>query len=315
MKIVAMKIQTEAGLKKVIACMERTDPEQAQKILENLFEDEFDCTELVFTADCCNFWIPYIRQLDATENAFERGESLLSDWKRFRAFLSRKANVYRPAVEAIDRGVFSLAFENYRQLFDERDNSQKAEIYRKAGLCCKKLGKFEDAQECLTVANNAQPGLPSVLAELADCFALCGHERNAKVLFREAFFIDPAKIDASFLDSELIRVLIEKTAEKGYTGTALLQWIPVYGVLYGVFNVRRELKLQEISKLKQEIYAIETEMKDPSCDSANLTPRLINLYFWLIDHYLMSDDNSKPVNDTLLKIKILDSGIYEQYVK
>ena len=64
MKIVAMKIQTEAGLKKVIACMERTDPEQAQKILENLFEDEFDCTELVFTADCCNFWIPYIRQLD-----------------------------------------------------------------------------------------------------------------------------------------------------------------------------------------------------------------------------------------------------------
>ena len=133
MKIVAMKIQTEAGLKKVIACMERTDPEQAQKILENLFEDEFDCTEFVFTADCCNFWIPYIRQLDATENAFERGESLLSDWKRFRAFLSRKANVYRPAVEAIDRGVFSLAFENYRQLFDERDNSQKAEIYRKAG--------------------------------------------------------------------------------------------------------------------------------------------------------------------------------------
>ena len=56
-------------------------------------------------------------------------------------------------------------------------------------------------------------------------------------------------------------------------------------------------------------------MKDPSCDSANPTPRLINLYFWLIDHYLMSDDNSKPVSDTLLKIKILDSGIYEQYVK
>ncbi len=310
-----MKIQTEVGLKKVIACMERADPAEAQKILENLFEDEFECGELVFTADCCNFWIPHIRQINALENAFERGESLLADWKRFRSFLSRKANVYKPAVEAIDRGVFLCALENYRQLLDERDTAQKAEIYRKAGLCCKKLGKFEEAKEFLTASNTAQPGIPSVLAELADCFALCGHERNAKVLFREAFFIDPAKIDASFLDSELIRVLFEKTAEKGYTGMTLLQWIPVYGVLYGVFNVRRELKLQEISKLKQEIYAIETEMKDPSCDSVNLTPRLINLYFWLIDYYLASNDNSKPVNDTLLKIKILDSAVYEQYMK
>jgi len=310
-----MEIQTENGLKEAFGYLENANPEQAEKILEGLFEYDFECPELVFTADCCNFWIPYITSLAEMENPFERGESLLAEWKTFQSFVSRKNHPYEPALYAVSRGIFSRALESYSRLFDERDPVQKAEIYRKAGLCCKKLGKFEEAQQCLSVANATQPGLAAVLAELADCYALCGGDRNAKVLFREAFFIDPGRIDISFLDSRLITCLIEKTAEKGYSGEALQQWIPVYGVLWGIFNVKRELKPQEAGKLKQEIYALENEMKDPSSDASVLTPRLINLYFWLIDHYVASNDTCRQVNEVLLKIKILDSSIYEQYVK
>jgi tetratricopeptide (TPR) repeat protein len=310
-----MEIQTENGLKEALGYLENTNPEQAEKILEGLFEYDFECPELVFTADCCNFWIPYIKSLADMENPFERGESLLTEWKTFQSFVARKKHPYEPALYAVSRGIFSRALENYTQLFDERDPVQKAEIYRKAGLCFKKTGKFEDAQNCLSIANNTQPGLAAVLAELADCYALCGGDRNAKVLFREAFFIDPERIDISFLDSRLITCLIEKTAEKGYTGAVLQQWIPVYGVLWGIFNVKRELKPQEAGKLKQEIYALENEMKDPSSDAAVLTPRLINLYFWLIDHYAASNDTGRQINEVLLKIKILDSSIYEMYVK
>lgn len=310
-----MEIQTENGLREAFSYLENTNPEQAKKVLEGLFEYDFECTELVFTADCCNFWVPYIRQLAETEDPFERGESLLAEWKTFQSFVSRKDHPYEPALYAVNRGIFSRALENYLRLFDERDPVQKAEIYRKAGLCYKKLGKFEDAQSCLTVANNTQPGLAAVLAELADCYALCGGDRNAKVLFREAFFIDPERIDISFLDSKLITCLIEKTAEKGFAGAVLQQWIPVYGVLWGVFNVKRQLRPQEAGKLKQEIYALENEMKDPSCDTAVLTPRLINLYFWLIDHYVSSNDTGRQVSEVLLKLKILDPAIYSMYVK
>ena len=56
-----------------------------------------------------------------------------------------------------------------------------------------------------------------MLAELADCYSLCGEDKFGKVLYREAFFADPDSIDLDFLDSELIKCLIEKTKSKGYS--------------------------------------------------------------------------------------------------
>ena len=310
-----MKIQTDTGLTKVLAHLENAEPEQALQILGTLFQYDFGREDLVLSAEYCNFWVPYIRQLANMENPFERGESLIIAWKQFRQFVLRKAKCYERAIYSVNKGIFSKALENFSQVLDEKDNMHKAEVYRRLGLCYKKLGKFENAVHSLSIANNAQVSSAATLAELADCYALCGNDKNAKVLFREAFFIAPEKIDITVLDSELITSLIQKTEEKGFTGSTLLNWIPVYGIIWGVFNIKRELSGTEASKLKQEIYALENEMKNPSCDSHILTPRLINLYFWLIDHYIMSNASVKLVNDVLLKIKILDSAIHEMYIK
>jgi len=82
-----------------------------------------------------------------------------------------------------------------------------------------------------------------------------------------------------------------------------------------VFNVKRELSAPEVGKLKQEIFARENEAKNPTSDMETLTPRLINLYFWLIDHYVMSNDSVTKINEVLLKIKLLAPEIHAMYVK
>ena len=38
------------------------------------------------------------------------------------------------------------------------------------------------------------------------------------------------------------------------------------------------------------------------------------MYFWLID-YCQAQNDSKLINETLLKIKILDTTVYNLYVK
>jgi hypothetical protein len=45
-----------------------------------------------------------------------------------------------------------------------------------------------------------------------------------------------------------------------------------------------------------------------------LIPRLINRYFWLIDHYENIQEEPQLIEETLLKIKIVDPAIYEQYM-
>ncbi len=310
-----MIIHSEEALAKAYEMFEKVKFDQAREILETLLEDDLDNKEVIFAISCTSFWQDYFRRQSTVSDCYEKSENILIEWKAFRAFLLRKKNVFDSTIYAINRGIFSLALENYSKLTGCHDIEQKAEIYRKAGLCYKKLGEYETAKNSLQEANHLKSGTASVLAELADCFALCGDDRNAKVLFKESFFLEPEKIDLDFLDSELICCLIRQVKEKGYTGTMLQHWIPVYGVLLGIFNIKRELKTKEIMKLRQEIYAKENESKNPACDLSVLTPRLINLYFWLIDYYVQINDTGKKTADILLKIKILDRDIYNLYIK
>ena len=149
---------------------------------------------------------------------------------------------------------------------------------------------------------------------MADCYSLCGEDRIGKVLFREAFFQNPEAIDLNFLDSQLIKCLVKNIQDKkGYTGKQLLYWIPVYGVIGGIFNIKRPLSSLEVARLAKNIYQMENEYKDPSCNEEILVPKLLNSYFWLIDHYVLTHESVPKINEILLKIKILDSQIYEAY--
>ena len=310
-----MDFQTETELKVALGYLQQGNPLEAQKIISSLFEHDLESMELVFTNKCCVFWCDSIRRLKSIDDSFERSESILLEWKNYQDYISRESTPYEPALFAVQQGFFRNALEEYKKMLEEKDPQQKAEIYKKTGICYKKLGDFEHARAFLTEANNIYPNLSSVLAELADCYSLCGEDKYGKVLYREAFFADPDSIDLDFLDSELIKCLIEKTKSKGYSGKALQYWIPVYGVLGGVFNIKRELTSQEVARLKKDLYAMENEIKDPSCNSEILVPRMLNCYFWLMDHYDLANENQTKINEVLLRIKLLDSAVYEMYIK
>ena len=126
---------------------------------------------------------------------------------------------------------------------------------------------------------------------------------------------DPLRNRKLLLNKREINRLIGLTKQKGYSGRVLNLWIPVYGVLHGVFNIRRQLNSQEVIKLKKEIYALENENKDPSCNEQLLIPQLLNKYFWLIDYYVQTHENATKINDILLKIRLLDNSVYENYIK
>lgn len=314
-----MNIQTEDELKNAYSLIEEGKISEAKRILADALEYNFDSEELNSAHWCCSYWDDFIKKLSRFES-YEQGESLVNRWKTFKIDIDRQKKYFQRTIYAFQKGVFSLAFKAYGSIFENKNaldlsSLQKAEINRKIGLCYKKLGKYEDALASLADANTAVPSSAAILAEMADCFALCGEDKKAKVLFREAFFIDAQKIEIEFLESELICGLIEKVKEKGYAGTALKEWIPVFGVLYGVFNMKRELKSHEAAKLRQEIYAKENELKNPANDASILVPKLINMYFWLIDYYVRSGENAKKINECLLQIRVHNENIYKMYTR
>lgn len=313
-----MKSLSENDISMAYKSIENGDISQAKDKFREIYSYDFKNSEVRFGIWCCSFWESRLKN-STIMDVFEQAENFVSGWKEFLCDMKRNFGdeKYERAILSFKIGIFSTALKKYEELFEgkEKNDKERAQIFRKAGLCHKKLGSFEKALELLDEANSLNPGNVAIIAERGDCFALVGDERTARILLKEAFFIDASKVDLDFLDSELIQFLIRSVEEKGYSGSVLNEWIPVYGVLYGIFNIKRPLRSQEVGRLRQDIYSLENDLKDPSSPSELLIPRLINLYFWLVEYYVAENDNTGKINEILVKIKLQDEGIYRQYIK
>lgn len=301
-------------LQRVLDFLKSGEIEQAFHELSAIMQQHLDDPEVLYVLAGVEFWRSKLDQLDKRATSFEKGEFLVSQWRFFLQYMQKQGEGRDAVLYALKRCAFSIALGFYQSLYKEDGIPQDPEVYRKTGLCYKALGDYERALRLLERAKDGNMESAPILAELADCYALCGEMRFAKVLFREAFFKDPEKIELYFLESEIIRGLIRLVENMGYEENEVAEWIPVYGLLKGVFNVKRGLRALEFGKLKQNVFWLENELKTaPKDKAAVLTPRLINHYFWLIDHYANTDDDKAKINEILLKIKLLDESVYKDY--
>jgi tetratricopeptide (TPR) repeat protein len=285
----------------------------ATEILDRALSADYEDPEVLYALKCVNFWNERLARLPAMQNPFERGEFVMGQWKTYASFSGKLAGDFERARYAFKRFAFSMALEQYRALPPEENESHEAELALRMGTCLKGSGDFDAALKCLDAAAHTRKDDAEVLAELADTYALSGDARSSKALFREAFYLAPQRIDIDFLESEMIRRLVDRVASLGYSGTELVEWLPVYGNLLGVFTVKRELKAVEAGKLRQSIYQLENELKENKEARGYLVPRLINRYFWLIDYCMAAKEDRARIDEILLKIRLLDVSIYKQY--
>jgi tetratricopeptide (TPR) repeat protein len=281
--------------------------------LERALAVDFESLEVLWSLKCANFWSERLSRLDALPNPFERGEYAILQWKSFAGFASKLTGDFEPALFAFKRFAFSLALAQYDALPPDEKESHEADLALRVGICLKGSGDYVGALRSLEAAAHERKEDAEVLAQLADAYALQGDERSSKALFREAFFLAPQRIGMEFLECGMIRRLAAKVAALGYKGPEVAEWIPVYGAMLGVFTIKRELKSVEVGKLRQSIYQLENEAKESGDDRSALVPRLINRYFWLIDHYIAAKEDRARIDEVLLKIRLLDQSIYKQY--
>lgn len=308
-----MSSQAENEIKRVYDLLKQGDYQSAKEVLSEILVDDLENPEILFGLKCTGFWENKLTQISEITNLFPKGEQLISGWKEFLYLIDNEKSRYEQCIYSIKKGVFTQVLEIFQRLLQENTFSKKGAIVGRIGLCYKQLGDYDTALRFLGEANLENPEKASILAEMADCYALCGEEKTSKILFREAFFINPQDVDISVLESELFCRLYSEVIRTGKKDEIAAEWFPVEGVLLGVLNVKRELRALEVGKLKQNIYALETELKDEGVDSDLIIPRLINNYFRLIDHYTTVMEDRTKINEILLKIKLLNADVYERY--
>jgi tetratricopeptide (TPR) repeat protein len=280
----------------------------AIELLEKALAIDFEYQDVTNALKCANFWHECLLRVSAIAGDYEKGEHYLNQWKLFSGMVARMREPSERCLFTLKYFVFGRALEHYLALLSEGDVGDP-EILLRIGRCHKCRGSYENAQRFLELASQVKRNDGAILAELADCYALVNEDRAAKAFFREAFFLDPGGVELSYLESPLILRLIERLRER-FGDTDVREWIPIYGNIYGLFNVKRELRPLELGRLKQTIHQLEREAED---GSSRRQPRLINHYLWLIDHYLSSGEERARVEEILARIRELDPEVFAEY--
>lgn len=280
---------------------------EAAERLERALTVDFESVDIANALKCANFWMEREERLAAAGGDYERGEYYLAQWRVFAGFIGRLESLSERCLFTIKYFVFGRALEHY-QAVGAPGEPKDAEILFRLGRCHKCRGNYESAISCLEQASQQKREAAVILAELADCYSLVNESRLAKVFFREAFFLDPEAIELSFLESPIIQRLVARLRSR-HAEAELAEWVPVYGTIYGLFNVKRELRPLELGRLKQAIYQLERDVEG----KPRLIPRLINHYFWLIDHCQSSGEDRQRIDEILAKLKGLDPEVFREY--
>jgi len=295
--------------------LKASDAAEAVGLLEQALQIDFENEELKQALKCVNWWLEQLKRIEAIEDPYEKGGFLLSLLKQYYAYLVHFDKLYDQCQYAVRCFVFSTALIYFDSLLGDGVNQHDPGLLLLVGRCYKGLGNYVEALKYLEQAIKFKREDAETLAELADINALLSETRAAKALFREAFLLDPEKVDLKSLESGLILSLRDRVSELGYSEEELGEWIPVYGYIWGVFSVKRELKQVEVGRLKQSIFSLEAERMSNPGRCSRINPRLLNRYFWLIDHYENSCSDPALIEECLLKIKVTDPDIYQRYTR
>jgi len=305
--------QASGLLKEAYEKLKASDAVTSCGLLEQALDLDFENEEIKHALKCVHWWLERTRRIDEIKNPYEKGGFIISLFKQYHVFLGQFDKIYDQCQYAVRFFVYSRALFFFEGLLGSRANLHDHGLLLMIGRCYKGLGNYDEALNYLEQSVHIKRDDAETLAEVADINALLAQTKAAKALFREAFFLDPSKIDLRTLESALILKLRDDVSALGYKEEDLCEWIPVYGYLWGVFSVKRELKQMEAGRLKQSIFSLEAECAASPSRREHLKPRLLNRYFWLIDHYEISHEDPSLIEETLLKIKVTDPDIHKMY--
>ena len=297
----------------------------AVRRVEDSLSLHFDNQEVAAFLKCAKYWQDRFQSIEKYSNEYEKAEYMVGQWKGFADFIRRMGDAQGTSgngsptercTAAFKSLVFRTALGMYESLLDvSLTGAKDGDLLMRIGRCYKALGEYDKALQHLDAANQIKKENAEIIAELADCYSLVGETQISKVFFREAFFINPEAVNLAGIESVMICRLVEKLRRMGFEGVQLAQWLPVYGVLYDVLNIKRELRPLEYGKLRQSIYTIEMEIRENPQKKEAALARLVNRYFWLIDHYRMTREDRGKIDEVLLKIRELSPALYEEYTK
>lgn len=257
-----------------------------EEILRRSFDEESECGIKVI-----KYILSRINKIKNLGDYHTIADTLVSEWKNTISWINtNNCGRFSELVDAVRYYIFHLALKYYQTIIENMDTSSNVvdvDLMIKVSKCYREIGEIDKSIELLEEVRQYDLYDSSVLANLADAYFEIRDTEASKLFFREAFFWDPQRIDIFDMKSMIIKKLIKIVMDNGYRGEEVNEWIPIYGVIENIFDVRRELSQEEVNLILERVRHMESQYNSNRNWRNILEPRLLNSYVWLIDYYFL----------------------------
>jgi len=205
----------------------------------------------------------------------------------------------------------------YTQIIDNINQDdvlvvRDTDLMLKISRCYRELRMEDKAIDILEEVRSYNQTDSVVLSILGDLYFQMGDIDRAKLFFREAFFWDPQRIELDEVRCPIVKTLMKTVKTNDYRNEEVNEWIPVYGAIENIFDVRRELSKEEVDILIRRIQALESDFLKHR-EWRNITePRLINSYLWLIDYYYLQLEDYELAKSVGVILQKFSPSIYNK---
>jgi len=286
---------------------------EAIALFENIIRENSNYPGVVDGVKATRFWISR-KKAKRFNSPYDKARVLLKEWRDFEKYMVKNNLRHGRSTAAIQKYIFGDIIESFTDAYNE-GAAPDTGILIQIGDCFKKLGNYERAIDIYEYARSFNINDPDLMSKLGDCYFSIDETSKAKVLFREAFFIDPGQIELDSIESPFIHMLYKKTIEKAPDPEVSIYWLPVIAEINRAFNVKREPKKGELEKLRLEIEVLEKEYETNRKKRSFIEPKLLNHYFWLIDTLKIIGGSRKEIEQSLQRINEIDTEIFSRYLE
>jgi len=307
-KIMKNEIDSIKGMNKSLDLLKNGNFTEALNNFSELLKSNYSDSTIDSGIKCCKYWIPRVSKFEFMKDDSFKGKFIIDEWNKFESFISSLKNMQEKVVSNTMFHIFNLALQAFKKDLNE-NRIIDFETTLLIGITYKKIGDYRSSISYFQDFLMNDSHNSNAMALLADCYALIDEEKKSKILFREAFFNDALGIDINLLESHIINTITAKIEEFKIKKEDFTHWIPVFGRVYGIFNIYREILPVEYGKLKQEIFYLENEQNKLG-DEPFYIPRLLNCYLWLYDYHTLKNVKNS-LEEVEEKIKNISPDLYD----
>ncbi len=290
---------------------------------KEILKHDYSNESALFGGKCCNYWKAKIEKLCKEKDKksfsyYKTGSLLFEEWNKFILAFNSSKETENVVLNCVMHYVLGVALEYFKKAEFESDISINiVNLFIVIALLNKELGKIDEAICYFQKVIRTEPLNADAYAQLGNCYELQGNERAAKIMLREAFFLDPAGIDLAKLeDSQLIAKICYAMKQYEIAEETFVFWMPVYARVYNILDVKRELGSVEVARIQKHISGIKKELENNSEILKNknelekFKAMLLIRYLWLYDYFQDNELNKDEMKKVEECIKELSFTIY-----